>query len=111
MHHKRLNQAPRRVQYWRIVIRSSAYAAESRHFCAAVVGFEISQATREDLASRGVVTVAGAATVSGLSLKEAACIQACSATAPSTIGNPKSTLEENDSLPSHHPTISATGGL
>ena len=71
------------------------------------------QAAREgrSLAPRGRETAAPALTVSAASLNEAVCIQACSATAPSTMGSPTSTLEENDSLPSHHPTNSATGGL
>ena len=67
-------------------------------------GERLAQAAREETASPG-------APVSAASLKEAVCIQACNATAPSTMGSPTSTLEENDSLPSHHPTRSATGGL
>src|ERR1700722_8055132 len=62
-------------------------------------------------AARGRETPSPATTVSPAYLKEAVCTQACSATALSTMGRPMSTLEENDSLPSHHPTISATGGL
>src|ERR1700677_4271823 len=76
-------------------------------------GERLAQAAREgrSLASRGTETASPAATASAVSLKEAVCIQACNATAPSTMGSPTSTLEENDSLPSHHPTNSATGGL